>query len=359
MVAPNTANLPPRPTVPSKNTAMAVLIAGVDFFKSIGRRIWRALPSVAQWIQRVNDRLAGWLHLPVQWMLKAEVAGLLGIGATMIQLTEYALAVMCWIVLTVIWISKAIASKRNTLPKTSSVLLALATCTVLIAWTDIKRDDQDWSNLQKFWPSNNLKVLTVVNNKEFESGTVIEGILWSSSYTQLFVILNNPGDASIEDVNVVIRPDYPVARFTQVSNLPDVSFEDKMGLNLSLTIEEQPNPGAPFGPASVYTILAQSVGYRVHCGRIPPASSLRLVMALVDIPKASKTIEYKPGMLLPPVDKADVTGELSYGTEGSYWYALRGIRNYFGARPNPKWLRVEGSYIADNKRRRIKQKVPL
>jgi hypothetical protein len=86
------------------------------------------------------------------------------------------------------------------------------------------------------------------------------------------------------------------------------------------------------------------------------------VVALVDIKKAGKSIPYKPGMVVPvpgPVEKTDFPMELTFNTGESYWYVIPGVKNYFDPRPNPTMLAVEGSYIADSKRQRIKQQVPI
>lgn len=284
---------------------------------------------------------------------------------------EYAFAVALWIVLALIWVSKVLdwktirgSSTRIAIVKGVNVVLALVVVTTMIVWTNIKRNESDWTALQQLWTHNGLRVLTVATNPEYVSGTVIEGIQWQPYYTELDVIINNPTDASYEDVNVLVRPDYPVARIAQLSNLSDVSFEDKMGLTMRMMIEESPlyedGTSGPFGPASPYVFIATNAGYKIHCGRIPPDSSLRLIMALVDIKKIGKSIPYKPHMVIPMSElpkESDFPAEIEFNTGETYWYVIPGVRNYFAPRPNPKKLTIEGSYIADSKRQRIKQEV--
>ena len=148
---------------------------------------------------------------------------------TLIQLGEYALAVGCWLILAIIWVSKAFAWKgewgrprRNTFLKVSNVILALVTCIVLITWTNIKRQDDYWTALQKLWTHYRLNIFTVATNKEYAPGTVIGGIVWRPVYTELDLIVNNPTDGNYDDVNILVRPDYPVAKIAQLSNLSDV-----------------------------------------------------------------------------------------------------------------------------------------
>jgi hypothetical protein len=336
--------------------------------------IWNALLAIARRLRAFNVGLAQKFHMSQEWpqrLFKIEVGVLLASGATMIQLAEYAFAVALWIVLALIWVSKVLdwktikgSSRHVAIVKGFNVVLALVVVTTMIVWTNIKRNENDWTALQQLWTHNKLRVLTVVTSPEYKAGTVIEGIPWQPYYTQLDVIINNPTDASYEDVNVLIRPDYPVARIVQMSNLSDVSFEDKMGLTMRMMIEQGPlyadGTSGPFGPASPYVFIATNAGYKVHCGRIPPDSSLRLVMALVDIKKFGKSIPYKPNMVIPMSElpkESDFPAEIEFNTGETYWYVIPGVRNFFTPRPPPKKLTIEGSYIADNKRQRIKQEV--
>jgi hypothetical protein len=186
---------------------------------------------------------------------------------------------------------------------------------------------------------------------------VINGIQWQPDYTELDVVINNPSESNYDDLNILIRPDFPVAQIAQMSNLSDVSFEDKMGVTARVTQEEAPlfPPRAPFGPASPYVLLATNAGYKVHCGRIPPTSSLRLVLALVDI---KQSIPYKPGMVLPPPTQMEFAAELSYPSGESYWFALPGTHQY-APRPIPKTLTVDGGYVLESKRRLVKKALPI
>jgi len=360
---PDTSNNTPSP---SSHVMPKLREAAVNFVLGI----WDSLPTIAQRLRVFNTWLARKFHISEEWsgrFFKIEVVGLLGGGATLIQLGEYALAIVVWIVLALIWISKVLDwktisgySRRVAIVKGMNIIIALAVVTTMIVWTNIKRDEQDWTALQKLFRHNRLVVIPMANNKEYAVGTVREEIPWKPYYTELDVIINNPTDATYEDVNILIRPDYPVAKIAQMSNLSDVSFEDKMGLTAHFTMEEKPNlPGAQFGPASSFIFLATNAGYKVHCGRIPPTSSLRLIMALVDIKKGGKSIPYKPGMVVPPLEKSDVVSELYYTTGESYWFVLPGPGNYVAPRPNPKMLTIDGSFRADNKRERVKLQVPI
>jgi hypothetical protein len=174
--------------------------------------IWDSLPAIARSLHALNVRLAQKLGISREWsgrFFKIEVGVLLGGGATMIQLGEYAFAVAFWVVLALIWVSKILDwkpisgdSRRIAIVKGINIALALAVVAMMIVWTNIKRDEQDWTALHKLFTHNRLRVLTVVTNKEYAPGTVIEGILWQPYYTELDVVINNPTEASYEDVNI-------------------------------------------------------------------------------------------------------------------------------------------------------------
>ena len=125
-----------------------------------------------------------------------------------------------------------------------------------------------------------INVLYVFSAQEYVSGVPINGIAWRPVFSELDVIVNNPTDDNYDDVNILIRPDHPIATIKQLSNLADVSFEDYFGVTDTIMIQEVGKPATPM------TLLATNAGYKVHCGRIPPKSSLRLVMALVDFKPA-------------------------------------------------------------------------
>ena len=59
------------------------------------------------------------------------------------------------------------------------------------------------------------------------TGTVTDNIAWRPAFTELRVDIANPTDTPYEDVDLLIRPTDPVAQIAQISQLPNVSFEDK------------------------------------------------------------------------------------------------------------------------------------
>src|SRR5712691_2260682 len=71
------------------------------------RRIQKFLSSSSSQLRGINQEIAGWFNLSTQWLLGVEISALIFFGFTMIQVDEYAVAVSCWVILAVIWVSKA------------------------------------------------------------------------------------------------------------------------------------------------------------------------------------------------------------------------------------------------------------
>lgn len=186
---------------------------------------------------------------------------------------------------------------------------------------------------------------------EFPGGTVIGGIPWKPFYTELDILINNPTDDSYDDVDLLLQPDHPVAAVGQASGLPGVSFQDRYGEELRVALDES---------AVSLVLVATNAGYRVHCGRIPPQSALRVVMAVVEL---------RSGMFNPPTASAEMPNPMAdtYVArariyEGKdeliYWWAHPGNeRRFYDKRPIPKAVKAAGHYTASNRRRSINERI--
>jgi hypothetical protein len=180
------------------------------------------------------------------------------------------------------------------------------------------------------------------------------GILWKPFFTELDVVFANQTDMTYENVDVLVRPDYPVAAIAQTGNLSDVSFQDRYGLFARNTVEDLST-----GRIIAMPPIATDAGYKIHCGRIPPRTSLMLVMAIVEMRKAPPP---QQRLQLPP--NASMEGFSSQVTvadkeEGTfhYWYGQEINTHLYIPNPNPSRVTVRGSYIGGNKPRDINQDV--
>jgi len=197
-----------------------------------------------------------------------------------------------------------------------------------------------------------INVLYVFSDQEYVIGATINGIAWRPTFSELDVIVNNPTDDNYDDINILVRPDYPVATIRQLSNLGDVSFEDYFGVTNTLMIQEIGKPAVPM------VFLATNAGYKVHCGRIPPKSSLRLVMALVN---------FKPAVIkntfpvMNEIETSDFVLEQTITEKGSnakFSYFFGNIENNsYAPRPKSTHFSVSGSYVGTNRRRFVNKDI--
>jgi hypothetical protein len=111
---------------------------------------------IASSLRRLNDRIASATKVPAQVVGVAEILFLVSFGFTMIEVDEYAAAIAVWIVLCFFWFAKVLDWKGLTGRVRTSVFLKLGhaigvvgVCTLLIVWTNIKRDDKAWTALSK------------------------------------------------------------------------------------------------------------------------------------------------------------------------------------------------------------------
>lgn len=357
----------PSPEQPIPKSPKAPLLSRI---RTKAQRVWLgivgSLAAVSERLQVFNLWLVAKLRLSPEWarqIVKVEVTTLLVGGATMIQLAEYALAIMFWIMLALIWISKIINWKtvfgsrtRRLLVKALNAVLALAATTTMIAWTNVKRGDEPWTALQKLFgqsaASALLPVNSLVTSMEYVKGTVIAGITWRSPYTELDLILTNTSDDNYDDLNVTIKPNHAVADIKQLSNLGGVSFEDFGGFTSRPTIQDLSKSYATPMP-----FIATDAGYRVHCDRIPAKSSLRIVMALVDLKKAKPQAPNQ--QIIGGMTESDIQAEFNAkslidGSSLTYWYGDPDNLFFYAERPQRVTVQISGSYMAKNRKFHVK-----
>src|ERR1039458_7839471 len=95
----------------------------------------------------INDKLAHIFHISTRWVSGFEIAATLTAGFTMIQVGEYTVTALLWVVLACVLIAKTLDSNLGAIRKTLLVGLSIFSSLLLITWTNIKRGDGDWSAL--------------------------------------------------------------------------------------------------------------------------------------------------------------------------------------------------------------------
>jgi hypothetical protein len=189
------------------------------------------------------------------------------------------------------------------------------------------------------------------------------GIDWKPSYSELDVVLANQTEMTYENLDVLIRPDAPVANIAQIGKLAGVSFADRYGLigNISVTNEQTHE-------ILKASILATDAGYSVHCKEIPAHQSLNLVLAIVRMKINSPSSGSVPqnGLITVPlsVQPQDLffTQPIPDKVEGKtfyYWLGSKDNTTVFEPDATAKTVTVRGAYIGAHRSRNIDQNVSV
>lgn len=109
--------------------------------------------SVAQYLKNINRRVARTFHISTTRVLQIEIGALFALGVALMGIGEWAAAILCWVTLGVVLLTKVIAWQGiSTLLKLFYAACAFGLCTLLITITVLRKPDSEpWSNLQKLW----------------------------------------------------------------------------------------------------------------------------------------------------------------------------------------------------------------
>lgn len=130
-----------------------------------GSRAARFLAPVRKFVGSLFAMLAGlnvWLAQKFKTthktILAVEISVLVGTGFAMMEIGEHLAAVVIWIILALLWISKIFEGDLEPghrglaiFEKGMHVVLALFVCSCLVAVTAIRRGNDPWSNLEWLW----------------------------------------------------------------------------------------------------------------------------------------------------------------------------------------------------------------
>lgn len=187
------------------------------------------------------------------------------------------------------------------------------------------------------WVNAPLNVSPLIQSSEYRTGSVISGIPWSSRFSQLHMILENPTSMDYEDVDVLLRPDEAIAGIGQNGNIPNVSFI----MNTSLTMQAEIRDFSSGARQGVQlTTLAFDGGYRVRCDKLPRNSQLDIVIA-IGRPSGQKgfAINFSDGSHYWA--RSDISDE------------AKSLDDYFEPQRSPKSVRIDGKYNAAQRRRTV------
>jgi hypothetical protein len=176
------------------------------------------------------------------------------------------------------------------------------------------------------------------------------GISWKPFYTELDVIIANQTDMNYQNLNVLVRPDSPVADIGQDGNIGSVSFKDRYGVISQATIA---NPET--GEVIREPLMATDAGYTVYCPELPPHISLQIVLAISGIvPSSPPNSTILQGGRIPgsPLKESiHFTVTIPDTKEGNfhYWYGNKDNAALWIANTEAKKVTVRGSYIVGHR----------
>jgi hypothetical protein len=176
------------------------------------------------------------------------------------------------------------------------------------------------------------------------------GLDWKPFYSELDLVFANQTDIPYENLDVLVRPNVPVAGMAQSGNLSGVSFRDRYGVVANASVK---NPVTNEVLKAI--LLATDSGYSVHCKEIPPHSSLQLVLETVGIkPTAppSGSLPQNGQMVVPNYAQLkDFTFTQAVPDEVEkktfyYWFGSEQSTQIFVPNVKPREVTVRGSYVA-------------
>jgi hypothetical protein len=197
-----------------------------------------------------------------------------------------------------------------------------------------------------------LSVAAMITDAAYPADTVIAGIAFRPEFTELQVVIINVTDRSYDDIDLVIRPTEAVAAIAQLSNVPNVSFQDKNGQTFRLM-----NRYRTETTAIPLDLVATDAGYRVRCPRLPAKSSIHIIMALADIKWNPPTERPQRSLKEQMLDK-DFLLRVKYDDFSAYWIGHKN-GDIYAPRPNPQWVWVEGEYTSALHTHSIAQKIEI
>ena len=130
-----------------------------DTFAPMRIAAWdRIRPAAILWSQKVlgiTDWIGQQMHVSSKWASRAGILILWGIGMTLVEVDEYAAALVLWILSVIVLLSKAIHwNGMADHPKLTRwirflyVLGAIAIIPVSVVWTQSKRGEKPWTALR-------------------------------------------------------------------------------------------------------------------------------------------------------------------------------------------------------------------
>jgi hypothetical protein len=201
-----------------------------------------------------------------------------------------------------------------------------------------------------------LEIVAFVTDAEYPPGKTVAGIGWRPEFTELQVWITNRSERNYDDVSILLRPSSPIAVIGQITNVPNVSFEDSNNFGLRLT---DINPRTGTKTVIPLVLLATDAGYRMRCPHLPAGTPIQIVIALAD----NKWNPSRESSARPIEDRARdkdfifrIRGFDDYST---YWYGHPEGDVYAPRPTSTDWVKVQGEYTAAQRTRSVSEKIKV
>lgn len=212
-------------------------------------------PKMLAGIDRLNERIAthfqDWVRRVFQTekftatrraILALEGIVLFGLGATLMQIGEWLLAIAVFVLLGFLLMAKSLTWNTHWALRSLAFLCSIALCTGLIAITTLhKPENEPWTNLQKLilpkdelrprWYGSSVKIewpQTVFPIPLPPSSPITPDVKITSSLNPKGMgatfWITAPPSIPIESIDIIVHMDVSIGNAVQVSDVPDVKF---------------------------------------------------------------------------------------------------------------------------------------
>jgi hypothetical protein len=200
-----------------------------------------------------------------------------------------------------------------------------------------------------------LEISAIVTDAQYPPDSKIAGIVWRPEFTELQVWITNPSDRNYDDLTLVVRPTSAIAAIAQLTDVPNVSFEDKNGFTARLM---DINPTAGTKNVVPLVLLATDTGYKMRCQHLSAGTEIKLEIALADI-KWNPPAQRSSLPIEEQVRDKNYILRFKFDDFSTYWEGHPDGDVYAPRPTSTEWIKVEGEYNAAQRTRSISQKIEV
>ena len=208
-------------------------------------------------------------------------------------------------------------------------------------------------------PPQRPDLFATVASSDYPPETVLAGIKWSNSFSELTLAITNPGPDLIEDVDLTLRPDRAVVEIAQKTDVPSVSSRPKADITFRQEVVEASGKRR----ANPLVLIGTTSGISLGCPALRPRQRIELLMAIATIIDT-----LRPGRTPGPqradggIFDRDYVLKMNMADGTAQWYghgsdAAGRIEDVFYPREVSRVVNVEGSYRVGTDRHQVSEQI--